>query len=174
MAYILSLLVVITSTLVILSSSYKSDNSQLIFETNLVKSMFYKVDSSVESYLKDGHDLTLINFGVLENGDYLLINSIVIGNGITSTMKFKGNEDIIWHLIPNPSNTKSYKLLIDFEKNTILNLKSIFAESYFGENFCERLLFGDFDTNVNTYQSSDFTNINGTNKDSKFVCTVYK
>jgi hypothetical protein len=62
-------------------------------------------------------------------------------------------------------------------KNSTLLSKGTFAESFSGREYCEKILFGTFQTKGKTYDatvgSEDFKE-DGTNKDGLFVCIVYK
>jgi hypothetical protein len=53
--------------------------------------------------------------------------------------------------------------------------KPIFSESFLGREFCEKLLFGTFQTNRVSYDGiDDFVDNTGTNNDGLFVCIVFK
>lgn len=175
MAYIISMIVVIIASLFILISRYEVNTTGIQNELTQLKTMVSKIDSSVDNYLSVGENLTLINFQVLSSGHFLLSNSIISGTSFDSTMKFNGS-DIIWHLIPNMSDSTSYKLMVDMSSNKTLMEKPAFAEMFLGTQLCEKLLFGDFNAFINTYDgvNTNFININGTNTDGIIGCTVYK
>lgn len=88
------------------------------------------------------------------------------------------NNTVVWQLIPNKDDNSSYKLLVDMTKNSGLMSKAIFSESFSGREFCEKMLFGTFQTSGKSYDSSivgkeDFK-LDGTNSDGFFVCIVFK
>jgi len=175
MAYIIGIIVAIIASLFILISRYEVNTTSIQNELTQLKVMVSKVDSSVDAYLSVGENLTIINFQVLNSGHYLLSNSIIFGTSYSSTMKFNGS-DIVWHLIPNMSDSTSYKLMIDMSSNKTLMEKPAFAEMFVGTELCEKLLFGDFNTLINTYDgvNTNFISINGTKTDGIIGCTVYK
>ena len=100
----------------------------------------------------------------------------VKGTALTSTLTFPSSL-VIWQLIPNKDDNSSYKLLVDMTKNSSLKSRGAFSESFSGREFCEKMLFGTFQTKGKTYVSTsgaeDFSQ-DGTNNDGLFVCIVFK
>jgi hypothetical protein len=54
--------------------------------------------------------------------------------------------------------------------------KAVFSEGFIGREFCEKNLFGTFETSSNVFEdaTSDFINSSGSNTDGLLVCIVYK
>jgi hypothetical protein len=116
----------------------------------------------------------------------------VLSYGYASTLKFPGS-NIYWQLIPirnidssddNTTNAdfgnsagSGYKIRIDFTRDSILMSKARFSESFFGREFCEKMLFGTSQTVGKTYdgtQNKETFSLDGSNSDGYFVCVVFK
>ncbi|QKF74308.1 hypothetical protein AFAEC_2164 [Aliarcobacter faecis] len=72
-----------------------------------------------------------------------------------------------------------YKVFVDFSANSTLKSKDAFSENFFGKEICEKVLFGSFINNatsisITTATLNQIITTNGTNKDSKFACVVFK
>ncbi|MBU0925597.1 hypothetical protein KKG81_11975 [bacterium] len=188
MPYLVSSIIAVVSAMVIMFTRYEADDSTITAELDRMKSMFVSVDGFVNTYVESGGDLTIVNFEELYDAGILLGNirqSAVgatdkeldsDGSGFASTLTFPGST-VIWQLIPNKDDSSSYKVLVDMTKNSTLLSKGTFAESFSGREYCEKILFGTFQTKGKTYDatagSEDFKE-DGTNKDGFFVCIVYK
>lgn len=150
-----------------------------------MKSMFSMVDGFVNTFVQSGGDLTTVNFEELYNAGILPTNMVVspvadtnLATGQKATTSTFPNNTVVWQLIPNKDDNSSYKLLVDMTRNSGLMSKSIFSESFSGREFCEKMLFGTFQTSGKSYDSSiigkeDFK-VDGTNNDGLFVCIVFK
>ena len=187
MPYLVSSIIAVVSAMIIMFTRYEADDSTITAELDRMKSMFITVDGFVNTFVESGGDLTSINFEELYDAGVLLGNikmtkptaasdDNVTGTDLASKLTFPGST-VIWQLIPNKDDSSSYKLLVDMTKNASLLNKGAFAESFSGREFCEKNLFGTFQTKGKTYDntasSEDFKE-DGTNKDGLFVCIVYK
>ena len=180
MAYFLASIISIVAATVILLTRYEADDSQIMSELEHMKSMFSGVDGFVNTYVNSGESITGINFKALGDNAILLNNMVVNidagGDDFKSTVSFPNNS-IVWQIIPNIGDSSSYKLLVDMRNSAALMSKARFAESFTGREYCQKMLFGDFETAMNSYNAAtnDFENSGtGTNSDGLFVCTVYK
>jgi len=183
MPYFVSSIIAIVSAMIILTTRYESDNSNITAELDRMKSMFLTVDGFVNTYIESGESLRNVNFEALYNSGILLGNMTrtpaylptenVQDAGISSKLTFPSST-VIWHLIPNKDDSSSYKLLVDMRKNTGLMSKPVFSESFSSREFCEKLLFGTTQREPNKFQTNDFIINNGTDRDGVFVCIVYK
>lgn len=173
MPYLVASMIAIVSAMVILFSRYEADDSLIKSEIEKMKNMYSLVDSYVNVYIQSGGNLLDINFQELNDSGILPANSTVTGAAKESKMTFISS-NVDWQMISTENS--SYKLLIDMTKNSSLMSKAVFSESFTGKEFCEKLLFGDFDTLQNSYNttSEDFENSSGSKSDGKYVCTIYK
>lgn len=105
-------------------------------------------------------------------------------NGYFSTLTFPSST-VKWQLIPvriddpvvalQSSAGSAYKLLVDMRQNSGLMSKAIFAESFSGREFCEKMLFGTLDRSGNAFVVANNTfGTTGTQNDGLFVCIVFK
>ena len=197
MPYLVSSIIAVVAATIILLTRYEADDSTITAELDRMKSMFLMVDGFVNTFVQSGGDLTTVNFQKLSCNGILLGNIVdtlattncedtntadgsndnVKGFKYASTLTFP-NSDVIWQVIPNKNDSSSYKILIDMTKNISLKSKGAFSESFSGREFCEKMLFGTFQTMGKTYDFSivwkeDFKQ-DGTNKDGLFVCIVFK
>lgn len=186
MPYLVSSIIAVVSAMVIMFTRYEADDSTITAELDRMKSMFVTVDGFVNTYVESGGNLTSVNFEELYNAGILLGNmkrtspaattDNVKNDAKKSTLTFPGST-VVWQLIPNKDDSSSYKVLVDMTKNSTLLAKGTFAESFSGREYCEKILFGTFQTKGKTYDatvgSEDFKE-DGTNKDGLFVCIVYK
>lgn len=184
MPYIVASIIAIVAALTILLTKYEADDSTIKAELANMKVMFSMVDGFVNTYVDSGGDLTVINFEVLAD-DNILFNvgttdnstriTPTAGNAFETTMRLPSNE-VVWHLIPNPTTTNSYKLLVDMTGSSGLMSKAIFSESFSGREFCEKMLFGTFEEDGIAYNTTtlDFDDQANTNNNGIFVCTVFK
>ena len=175
MPYLVASMIAIVSAMVILFSRYEADDSLIKSEIEKMKNMYSLVDSYVNVYIQSGGNLLDINFQELNDSGILPANSTVT-TGTTdkeSKMTFISS-NVDWQMISTENS--SYKLLIDMTKNSSLMSKAVFSESFTGKEFCEKLLFGDFDTLQNSYNttSEDFENSSGSKTDGKYLCIIYK
>ena len=113
----------------------------------------------------------------------------VRGSGFASTLTFP-NSGIKLQLLPviditaNDNNAdfgdsagSAYKLLVDMRQNSGLMSKAIFAESFSGREFCEKMLFGTTQRTAKSYDSTlgkETFSLDGTDNDGIFVCIVFK
>lgn len=174
MPYIIASLIAVVSAMVILLGRYEADDSAFKSEIQRVSSMFALVDSYVNIYIQSGGNLEDINFEELENSGILPANVSINGNDEESVLNFI-NSKVTWQMLSKDNS--SYKLLIDVSNNSSLMSKAVFSESFSGKEFCEKLLFGDFDSLINSYNSTtkDFENSgSGSNNDGIFQCIIYK
>lgn len=187
MAYLVASIIAVVSAMVILLTRYEADDSSIKSEIENMKVMFKMVDGFVNNYLKAEKNISSMNFEVLNNG-ILLKNSIISpssGGGKATTMTLPNN-DVLWQIIPNydmdsagnyPFKDSSYKLLVGMHNNATLMSKARFSESFVAREYCQRMLFGTFELNSNSYNSTDEdfeNNGSGTNDDGIFVCIVNK
>ena len=196
MPYLVSSIIAIVAATIILLTRYEADDSAITAELDSMKSMFSMVDGFVNTFVQSGGDLTTVNFQKLSCNGILLGNIVdtlattnceetntadgsndnVKGFKYASTLTFPNN-DVIWQLIPNKNESNSYKLLIDMTKDISLKSRAAFSESFSGREFCEKMLFGTFQTKGKTFVptsgSEDF-NQDGTNNDGLFVCIIFK
>lgn len=117
----------------------------------------------------------------------------IISDDLTDNVKDFGFESklifpksgVSWQIIPvrtddpvatlQSSAGSSYKLLANMTANRGLMSKAIFAESFSGREFCEKMLFGTLDREGNAYVVADNTfGTTGTQNDGLFVCIVFK
>lgn len=182
MPYLVASIIAITSALIILFTRYEADDSAIMSQIEKMKTMISMVDGFVNTYIDSGGVLSDINFEVLEESGILIGGTVItpsadddISTGeIKTTMKLP-NDDIVWHIIPNKSNSSSYKLLVDMGNDSSLMSKAIFSESFIGREYCEKMLFGKFETLTNSFDGTDeFVDSSGNKSDGKFVCIVYK
>ncbi len=195
MPYLVSSLLAIVAATVILLTRYESDNSSITAELDRMKSMFLVIDGYVNTYIQSGGSLSDINFEVLYDAGILSGNIKMTKPTASSTDNVKGSakaskltfpsSSVVWQMIPVLSTDakfatsagSAYKLLVDMRANGSLMSKAIFSESFSGREFCEKLLFGTFQTNGKSYDSTvgteDFKE-DGTNNDGLFVCIVFK
>ena len=105
-------------------------------------------------------------------------------HGYSSTLTFPSST-VKWQLIPvrtddpvvalQSSSGSAYKLLVDMRQNSGLMSKAIFAESFSGREFCEKMLFGTLDRSGNAFVVANNTfGTTGTQNDGLFVCIVFK
>ena len=198
MPYLVSSIIAVVSAMIIMFTRYEADDSTITAELDRMKSMFITVDGFVNTYIESGGDLSKVNFQALSCNGILLGNmkdtlattdctttnttdgttDNVKGFAFASKLTFPGST-VKWQLIPNKDEkTSSYKVLVDNTANSTLLSKGAFAESFSGREYCEKMLFGTFQTKGKTYDdktvgSEDFKE-DGTNKDGFFVCIVYK
>jgi hypothetical protein len=165
----------IIGAFVFIVTRFEVDYATVQNEVKQVKRMISYIDKVVDEFIEEGNSLDTVNFELLKNQNLLLGNSIIEGTALNSRLQFKGSE-VVWQIILNVSDATSYKLLIDMHSEPGLMRKSVFVEMFVGGMYCEKLSFGDFDTNINSFDenASDFVNINGTNSDGIILCTIYK
>lgn len=184
MPYLVSSIIAIVAATIILLTRYEADDSSITAELDSMKSMFSMVDGFVNTYVQSGGDLTKVNFEELYNAGILPTNMAVspvadanAATGQKATTSTFPNNTVVWQLIPNKNDSSSYKILIDMTKNISLKSRAAFSESFSGREFCEKMLFGTFQTKgktfVPTFGAEDF-NQDGTNNDGLFVCIVFK
>lgn len=195
MPYLVSSIIAVVSAMVILFTRYEADDSTITAELDRVKSMFLMVDGFVNTFVQSGGSLTDINFEKLYD-DGILSGNIkmtkptaaagdnVTGTALTSKLTFPASS-VIWQLIPvrtddpvvalQSSAGSAYKLLVDMRQNSGLMSKAIFAESFAGREFCEKMLFGTLDRSGNAFVVANNTfGTTGTQNDGLFVCIVFK
>lgn len=202
MPYLVSSILAVVAATIILLTRYEADDSAITAELDSMKSMFLMVDGFVNTYVQSGGDLTDVNFQKLSCSGILSGNikdtlsatncdTTATADGVTdnvtgslnaSKLTFPSNS-VKWQLIPIPSTDvnygtssgSGYKLLVDMTGNSSLMSKAIFAESFSGGEFCEKMLFGTLDRNGNALveATSNFGTA-GTNNDGLFVCIVFK
>lgn len=174
MPYLIASLIAIVSATVVLLSRYEADDSLIKSEINRMETMFTLVDGYVNIYIQAGGNLSEINFTELNDSGILPANVTVTDDGLESKMTFiKSN--VTWQMISKDSSL--YKLLVDFNGNSALMSKAVFSESFLGREFCEKLLFGDYEQKSNSYNDTeeDFEDDgSGSNDDGIFECIVYK
>jgi hypothetical protein len=184
MPYLVASIMTIVTAMTILFTRYEADDSTIKAELENMRVMFSMVDGFVNTYVDSGGNLPGINFEVLADSSILFNigttdNSTRItptaGDGFETTMRLPSSE-VIWHLIPNIADASSYKLLVNMNGSSGLMSKAIFSESFSGREFCEKSLFGTFETNRVSYDigTADFLDNTGSNNDGLFVCVVYK
>jgi hypothetical protein len=187
--------------MIIMFTRYEADDSAITAELDRMKSMFVMVDGFVNTYIESGGDLTGINFQKLSCSGILLGNikdtlacdasnttdpadDDVKGFANASTLIFP-KSGVSWQIIPvrtddpivplQSSAGSSYKLLVNMTANRSLMGKAIFAESFSGREFCEKMLFGTLDRKGNAFVVADNTfGTTGTPNDGLFVCIVFK
>lgn len=195
MPYLVSSIIAVVSAMIILFTRYEADDSTITAELDRVKSMFLMVDGFVNTFVQSGGSLTDINFEKLYD-DGILSGNIkmtkptaaagdnVTGTALTSKLTFPASS-VIWQLIPvrtddpvvalQSSAGSAYKLLVDMRQNSGLMSKAIFAESFSGREFCEKMLFGTLDRSGNAFVVANNTfGTTGTQNDGLFVCIVFK
>lgn len=203
MPYLVSSIITIVAAMIILLTRYEADDSAISTELDRMKSMFSMVDGFVNTYVQSGGDLTDVNFQKLSCSGILSGNindtlsatncdTTVTADGATdnvtgslnaSKLTFPSNS-VIWQLIPVPSTDadygtssgRAYKLLVDMRGNSTLMSKAVFAESFSGREFCEKMLFGTLELNRTSYDSAtkNFTGASTNKSDGLFVCIVFK
>ncbi|QKF65733.1 hypothetical protein AVENP_0153 [Arcobacter venerupis] len=203
MPYFVSSIIAIVSAMIIMFTRYEADDSSITAELDRMKSMFLMVDGFTNTYVQSGGDLTDVNFQKLSCSGILSGNikdtlsstncdTTVTADGATdnvtdsfnaSKLTFPSNS-VIWQLIPVPSTDgnygtssgSAYKLLVDMRKNSSLMSKAIFAESFSGREFCEKMLFGTLELNRTSYDpnTKNFTGASTNKSDGLFVCIVFK
>jgi hypothetical protein len=195
MAYFVSSIIAIVSAMIIMFTRYEADDSSITAELDRMKSMFLMVDGFTNTYIQSGGSLSDINFEVLYDAGILSGNikmtkptaaadDNVKGASKASTLTLPSSS-VVWQMIPVLSTDakfatsagSAYKLLVDMRVNGSLMSRAIFSESFSGREFCEKLLFGTFQPNAKSYDSTvgkeDFKE-DGTNNDGLFVCIVFK
>lgn len=179
MAYFLASIISVVAATIILFSRFEADDSHIKAELEQMKVMFSAVDGFVNTYVNSGESITTVNFKVLGDNSILLNNMVVSedagGDDFRSTVTFPNNR-VVWQIIPNINDASSYKLLVDMRNNASLMSKARFSESFVGIEFCQKMLFGTFETLTNSYDAAtdDFVNNGGTNEDGLLVCIVFK
>lgn len=178
MAYFYASLIAIISAMVLLLTRFEADDSAFHSEIQKVQTMIKAVNTFSNTYIETGESLNTISVTSLNDAGILLSNSIVninIVDSNKSTFRF-ANNNIHWQIIPNINNTSSYMFLVDFRQNAALMSKAVFSESFIGREYCENMLFADFETNFDSYNdiTLTFENVVGTKDDGLFVCIVYK
>ena len=175
MPYLVSSIIAVVSAMIILFTRYEADDSSITAELDTMKSMFIAVDGFVNTYIESGGSLENVNFQELYENGILLGNMNSIGTGNESKLTFPGSK-VSWQLIPNITDNSSYKVLVDMRANQSLMNKAIFAESFSGREYCEKMLFGtpQYDKVSYDVADTDFKTSTGTNNDGLFVCIVYK
>jgi hypothetical protein len=204
MPYLVSSIIAVVSAMIIMFTRYEADDSAITAELDRMKSMFVIVDGFMNTYVESGGDLTDINFqklscngillgnikDTLASSDCEITNTVdasdddVKGFANASTLIFP-KSGVSWQIIPvrtddpivalQSSAGSAYKLLVNMTANRSLMSKAIFAESFSGREFCEKMLFGTLDRVGNAYVVADNTfGRTGTQNDGLFVCIVFK
>ena len=183
MPYLVSSIIAVVSAMIILFTRYEADDSSITAELETMKSMFITLDGFVNTYIESGGNLTSISIEELYDNGILLGNmekgkevKVVVDKKLESTLTFPRNE-VIWQIIPNKDDASSYKVLVDMTKNSSLMSKAVFSESFSGREYCEKMLFGTFQTGGKKYIEADLDfSVDATpnKKDGLFVCIVYK
>ncbi len=202
MPYLVSSIIAVVSAMIIMFTRYEADDSTITAELDRVKSMFLMVDGFVNTFVQSGGSLAEINFQRLSCDGILLGNikdtladtdcaTTATADGASDDVKGFANAStltfpksgVTWQLIPVPSTDatygtsagSAYKLLVDMRQNNGLMSKAIFAESFSGREFCEKMLFGTLDRNGNAFiVASNNFGTTGTQNDGLFVCIVFK
>jgi len=172
---IIAVMFIIVSAFVILSSQLRTDNLLYVDELERTKEMLSLIDRSVGDYILAKEKMGHINFDLLDENKYMAANYTLSGSGFLSKIEFP-HSNIIWQIIPNPNDNKiSYKLLVDIRNNVILSEKISLSEKYIGEQFCEKIYFGEYiyDSTVYDAGNEDYLG-GGTTSDGLFSCTLYK
>lgn len=185
MPYLVSSIIAVVSAMIILFTRYEADDSTITAELERMKSMFIAVDGFVNTYIESGGSLENVNFEELYDNGILLGNikrtspaeasDNVLGDAEASKLTFPGST-VSWQLIPNIDDNSSYKVLIDMTKNSSLMSKAIFAESFSGREYCEKMLFGTSELDRTSYDTGtkNFIGTSTNKSDGLFVCIVYK
>ena len=175
MPYLVSSIIAVVSAMIILFTRYEADDSSITAELDTMKSMFIAVDGFVNTYIESGGSLENVNFQELYENGILLGNMNSIGTGNESKLTFPGSK-VSWQLIPNITDNSSYKVLVDMRNNSSLMNKAIFAESFSGREYCEKMLFGTSELNRTSYDTGtkNFIGTSTNKSDGLFVCIVYK
>lgn len=149
-----------------------------------------------EQLFNDGILLGNITKGIPTSENNVTVAAGDIGDkSFQATLKFP-NSNIIWQIVPivsgdtikdstgtdkniSSSAGTGYKVFVDFSANLTLKSKDAFSENFFGKEICEKILFGNFINNatsisITTATLNQIITTNGTNKDSKFACIVFK
>jgi hypothetical protein len=185
MPYLVASIISVVTAMVILFTRYEADDSTIKAELENMRVMFSIVDGFVNTYIESGGNLSDLSTFELGNSGILLASMAVTPSTVTSTSttleKLKTtttlpNSKVIWQLIPNIADSSSYKVLVDIRGNAGLMSKAVFSEGFIGREFCEKNLFGTFETLSNVFEdaTSDFINSSGSNTDGLLVCIVYK
>lgn len=190
MPYLVASILAVTSALIILMTRYEADDSAIMSQIDKMKTMIFMVDGFVNTYIESGGIILKtdssgnwissesLNFQTLEDSGILIEGSSLTptdsSGGFATTMKLP-NDKVVWHIIPNKDDSSSYKLLIDMSNDSSLMRKAIFSESFIGREYCQKMLFGKFETLTNSFNNADdFVDVSGSKSDGKFVCIVYK
>lgn len=125
-------------------------------------------------------DTTVTADGATDN----VTNSVNVTDGANGSKLTFPSNSVKWQLIPIPSTDvnygtssgSGYKLLVDMTGNSSLMSKAIFAESFSGREFCEKMLFGTLELNRTSYDSAtkNFIGTSTNKNDGLFVCIVFK
>lgn len=180
MGYFLASIISISAALVIILTRYTGDDTSVQSEVEYLKEMVYIVDDYVNTYIESGGLLENVNITTLNDDGILLAESTVLpvatpADPNNRTLSFNNHEDYVFMVIPSPTNANAYELFIDFTRNNALMSKSGFVESLIRSEFCEKGLFGDFQGNYNSYNTSDERfNTAGTRDDGLAGCIIYK
>lgn len=185
MPYIIASIIAAVSAIVILSTRYEADDSAITSQIEKMKTMVTMVDGFVNTYIESGGVLDEINFQVLSDAGILMNVGVEDyntrlnpsdGTGTFNTSMRLPRDNVVWHIIPNPDNSSSYKLMVDMSGDSALMSKAIFSEGFIGREYCEKMLFGTLVRDSSGWDGvSDFPDDKGgTNDDGEFVCIVYK
>lgn len=203
MPYLVSSILAVVAATIIMLTRYEADDSAITAELDSMKSMFSMVDGFVNTYVQSGGDLTDVNFQKLSCSGILSGNikdtlsatncdttAIADGAADNVTSSFNASKltfpsnSVKWQLIPIPSTDvnygtssgSGYKLLIDMTGNSSLMSKAVFAESFSGREFCEKMLFGTLELNRTSYDptTKNFIGASTNKSDGLFVCIVFK
>ncbi len=195
MPYFVSSIIAVVAAMVIMFTRYEADDSTITAELDRVKSMFMMVDGFVNTYVESGGDLTTVDFeelfdeGILSGNIKMTKPTAAADDNVKETalnskLTFPSST-VVWQLIPvrtddptvalRASAGSAYKLLVDMRLNSSLMSKAIFAESFSGREFCEKILFGTLDRAGNAFVVANNTfGTSGTQNDGLFVCIVFK
>lgn len=175
MPYLVSSIIAIVTAMIMLLTRYEADDSSITAELDTMKSMFIAVDGFVNTYIESGGSLENVNFEELYENGILLGNMYSTGADQASKLTFPGSR-VSWQLIPNIDDNSSYKVLVDMTNNSSLMSKAIFAESFSGREYCEKMLFGTLEPNRTSYDTGtkNFIGTSTNKSDGLFVCIVYK
>ncbi len=172
MPFLISLILMIVVSIVIVFSKYDGSNDILINETNHLGDNFFKILSFINKWvlITPSGQIKHINFEDINNQNIIFHNSIIAGSSYNTFITLKSS-NIIWQVIPNPSdNQNSCKILGDFRNNKLLMENPKFVEGYFGAYYCSILYNGVFETNALYFDGNDYAQT-GTNSDGVFSCT---
>ena len=184
MPYIVASIIAAVSAMVILFTRYEADDSAIMSQIEKMKTMISMVDGFVNTYIESGGVLDEINFQVLSDAGILMNVGVKDyntrlnpsdGTGTFNTSMRLPRDNVVWHIIPNPDNSSSYKLMVNMSGDSALMSKAIFSEGFIGREYCEKMLFGTLSKTQNQFDGTDnFEDNGGTDNDGIFVCTVYK